>query len=333
MPEMSAGTTLRRSLRTREAGLLGLDLLLLAAIAPFFPAFLRPANLAGLFDDTALLILLALGEMLVLLTRGVDLSIAANLAVTGMVVALLNQYHPGFGLAPVLLLSVLMGAALGAVNGLLVWLLRIPSIVVTLGTLSIYRGAVYLVSGGKWVNSNQMSPGFLELVRLQLGGVSMLSWTAIVCAALVAVFLRRSVRGRNLYAAGNNPAAAVYAGIDVGVMQFTAFLIAGAIAGLCGYLWVSRYAVAYTDVASGFELQVIAACVIGGVSISGGVGSVAGVVLGALFLGIIKNALPLVGVSPFFQMAVSGVVITGAVLINARGSRASALRILERRPA
>ncbi len=320
-------------LRTREAGLLGLDLLLLVAIAPFFPAFLRPANLAGVFDDTALLILLALGEMLVLLTRGVDLSIAANLAFTGMVVALLNQYHPGLGLAPVLVLSVLMGAALGSVNGLLVWLLRIPSIVVTLGTLSIYRGAVYLASGGKWVNSNQMSPEFLGLVRLHLGGVSMLSWTAIVCAVLVAVFLRRSVRGRNLYAAGNNPAAAIYAGIDVGVMQFTAFLIAGGIAGLCGYLWVSRYAVAYTDVASGFELQVIAACVIGGVSISGGVGSVAGVVLGALFLGIIKNALPLVGVSPFFQMAVSGVVITGAVLINARGTQASALRILERRPA
>ncbi|WP_428376750.1 ABC transporter permease [Lichenicoccus sp.] len=322
-----------RWLRTREAGLLGLDLLLLAAIAPVFPAFLRPVNLAGLFDDTALLILLALGEMLVLLTRGVDLSIAANLAFTGMVVALLNQYHPGLGLVPVLVLSVLMGAALGAVNGLLVWLLRIPSIVVTLGTLSIYRGAVYLASGGKWVNSNQMSPAFLGLVRLQLGGVSMLSWTAIMCAVLVAVFLRRTVRGRNLYAAGNNPAAAIYAGIDVGVMQGAAFLIAGAIAGLCGYLWVSRYAVAYTDVASGFELQVIAACVIGGVSISGGVGSVAGVVLGALFLGIIKNALPLVGVSPFLQMAVSGIVITGAVLINARGAQASALRILERRPA
>ncbi|TLU74281.1 ABC transporter permease [Lichenicoccus roseus] len=322
-----------RLLRTREAGLLGLNLLLLAAIAPFFPAFLRPGSLAGLLDDTALLILLALGEMLVLLTRGVDLSIAANLAFTGMVVALLDQYHPGLGLAPVLILSVLMGAALGAVNGLLVWRLRIPSIVVTLGTLSIYRGAVYLASGGRWVNSNQMSPQFLAFVRLQLGGVSMLSWIAIACAVLVALFLRRSVRGRDLYAAGNNPSAALYAGIDVGVMQFSAFLIAGAIAGLCGYLWVSRYAVAYTDVASGFELQVIAACVIGGVSISGGVGSVAGVVLGALFLGIIKNALPLVGVSPFFQMAVSGVVITGAVLINARGTQASALRILERRPA
>ena len=319
-----------RALRSREAGLLGLILLLLLGIAPFFPAFLRPANLAGLLDDTALLILLALGEMLVLLTRGVDLSIAANLACTGMVVSLLDQHHPGWGILPVLGLSLLMGAALGAANGMLVWLLRIPSIVVTLGTLSIYRGGVYLASGGKWVNSNQMSPAFLELVRMRLAGLTVLSWAAIVAAVLVAIFLRHTMRGRDLYAAGNNPTASAYAGIDVGLMQFTAFTIAGAIAGLCGYLWVSRFAVAYTDVAAGFELQVIAACVIGGVSISGGVGSVAGVLLGALFLGVIKNALPLVGISPFFQMLVSGAVITTAVLVNARGVADAPRRILER---
>ena len=332
------GRTMLQSLvwslvRSREAGLLGLILLLLAAIAPFFPAFLQPHNLAGLLDDTALLILLALGEMLVLLTRGVDLSIAANLAFTGMAVALLNQHHPAWGVLPVLGLSLVMGAGLGALNGVLVWLLRIPSIVVTLGTLSIYRGAVYLASSGKWVNSNQMSPAFLGLVRTTIAGLTVLSWLAILCALLVALFLRYTMRGCDLYAAGNNPDASAYAGIDTGVMQFTAFTIAGMIAGLCGYLWVSRFAVAYTDIASGFELQVIAACVIGGVSISGGVGTVAGVVLGSLFLGVIKNALPLVGISPFFQMAVSGAVITAAVLINARGTRRAPLRILERRTA
>lgn len=320
-------------LRTREAGLFGLVVLLLAAIAPFFPRFLSPASLSGVLDDTALLVLLALGEMLVLLTRGVDLSIAANLALTGMVVALLNQAHPGWGVAPVILLSIGFGALLGAFNGVLIWLLRIPSIVVTLGTLSIYRGGVYLASGGKWVNSNQMSPAFLDFVRARLLGLTMLTWVAILCAVLVGLFLRQTSRGRDLYAAGNNPSAAIYAGIDVGRMQCMAFTVAGAIAGLCGYLWVSRFAVAYADVASGFELQVIAACVIGGVSITGGVGSVAGVALGGLFLGIIKNALPLVGVSPFFQMAVSGLVITGAVVINARAAGNVSRRILESSPA
>ena len=319
-------------LRTREAGLLGLILLLLLGVASLFPQFLSPSSLSGLLDDTALLVLLALGEMLVLLTRGVDLSIAANLALTGMVVALLNQAHPGWGVAPVILLSIGLGAALGAFNGLLVWLLRIPSIVVTLGTLSVYRGSVYLASGGKWVNSNQMSPAFLGFVRERLLGLTMLTWIAIACAVATGLFLRRTTRGRDLYAAGNNPSAAIYAGIDVGRMQCIAFTVAGAIAGLCGYLWVSRFAVAYTDVASGFELQVIAACVIGGISITGGVGSVVGVVLGGLFLGIIKNALPLVGISPFFQMAVSGAVITGAVVINARASQQASRRILESSP-
>ncbi len=318
-----------RALRSREAGLLALDLLLVAAIAPAFPAFIEPANLARVLDDTALLILLALGEMLVLLTRGVDLSVAANLALTGMIVGLVNETHPAWGMVPILAMSVAIGAFLGALNGLVVWLLRVPSIVVTLGTLSVYRGSVYLVSGGKWVNSNQMSPDFLAFVRDRMLGLTMLSWTAIAGIAVIAFFLRSTVAGRNLYAAGSNSSASVYAGIDVARLQFMAFTIAGAIAGLCGYLWVARFAIAYTDIAGGFELQVIAACVIGGISTLGGVGTVGGVVLGALFLGVIKNALPLVGISPFLQMAVSGAVITGAVLINARGARQVRRRILE----
>jgi rhamnose transport system permease protein len=141
--------------------------------------------------------------------------------------------------------------------------------------------------------------------------------------------MRYSAIGRRFYVAGNNPQAAAYAGVSVGQTQFLAFLISGAIAGLCGYLWVARFAVAYTDVASGFELQVIAACVIGGISIGGGVGTVAGVLLGCLFLGVLKNALPLLGVSPFWQTAVSGLVITAAVIINARDPSAGRRRILE----
>lgn len=314
-----------------EAGLGLLIILLLALVTIAFPRFLVPDNVKSLFDDTALLIMLAVGEMFVLLTRSVDLSVAANAALTGMVVALFNAHHPGAGILPVLLIALAMGAALGLFNGLLVWRLRIPSIVVTLGTLSVYRGSVYLVSGGAWVNSGQMSPQFLGFVRAPILGISVLSWIGLIVAVAGWLYLRYAVSGRNLYAAGNNPNAAAYAGIDVGRMQCLAFVLSGAIAGLSGYLWVARFAVAYTDIASGFELQVIAACVIGGVSITGGVGGVLGVVLGALFLGIIKNALPVVGISPFFQMAVSGLVITVAVILNAGSYRKShGRRILER---
>ena len=273
---------------SRDAGLGLLTLLLLAAVSAAFPGFVRPANLLGVLDDTALLIVLALGEMLVLLTRGVDLSVAATLALSGMIAALLDQAMPGLGVAPVVVAALLAGAVLGAVNGLLVWRLRLPSIVVTLGTLSVYRGLVFVVSGGVWVNSNQMSPGFLGFVRAQVLGVTVLSWFAVGAAVLGWAFLRFLPAGRDLYASGSNPVAASYAGIDPGRSQCLAFTASGALAGLCGYFWISRFGVAYTDVASGFELQVIAACVIGGVSIAGGVGTVAGVVIGALFLGIIK---------------------------------------------
>jgi len=300
-----------------EAGL-GLLILGLAAVVTIvFPPFLRVDNLKSMLDDTSLLMMLAVGEMFVLLGRGVDLSVAANAALTGMVVALINAAHPDISIGLILIIAALLGAGLGLINGLLVWKLKIPSIVATLGTLSVYRGCVYLVSGGAWVNSGQMSPLFLSFVRFEVLGVSMLSWIGLLSAIAAFLFLRYAVAGRNLYAAGDNPNAAAYAGIELGRMQCMAFTLSGLIAGLAGYLWVARFGVAYTDVASGFELQVIAACVIGGVSITGGVGGVIGVVLGALFLGVIKNALPVVGISPFFQMAVSGLVITIAVILNA----------------
>lgn len=154
-----------------------------------------------------------------------------------------------------------------------------------------------------------------------VAGLPVLSWIAVV--AIIAAFLifTRTSVGRAFYASGGNPTAAVYAGIDVGRTRFAAFCLSGLVAGLCGYLWVARYAVAYVDIAGGFELDVVAACVIGGVSIAGGIGSVAGAVLGSLFLGLIKNALPVVNVSPFWQLAISGAIIIAAVAINARAER------------
>lgn len=318
--------------RQRDLGLAALTVVLFAAAAILFPGFASLAGIRSLCDDSAILLLLALGEALVILTRAIDLSVAANVAFSGMVVALINRADPGLSLALLLPLAVLVGAALGACNGLLVWLVRVPSIVVTLGTMAIYRGAVYLLSHGTWVTSAQMSADFQGFVRTPLLGFSTLSWLAVLITLLIWLLLRYTGSGRSLYVAGNNPRAAVYAGVDVGRSQCLAFVCSGAIAGLCGYLWVARYAVAYTDVANGFELQVIAACVIGGISIGGGVGTVTGVVLGCLFLGILRNALPLLGVSPFWQMAVSGLVITVAVIINARDPSAGRRRILERSP-
>ena len=142
-----------------------------------------------------------------------------------------------------------------------------------------------------------------------------------IVAVLFFVFLNFTRAGRGLFAVGGNPVAARYCGIDQRKQELLAYSITGAVSGLCGYLWVARYGVAYSEIASGYELTVIAACVIGGVSIGGGVGSVAGTLLGALFLGIVMTALPVLQISPFWQMAISGAVILAAVVINARAER------------
>ncbi|WP_423208352.1 ABC transporter permease [Paracoccus yeei] len=315
-------------LKSREI-ILGLAILaLLALIATRFPGFVAPANLARVFTDTAPLILLALGQMAVILTKCIDLSVAANLALCGMVAALMNG--AGVPLPLILLAVVALGAALGAVNGLLVWKLGIPSIVVTLGTMTIYRGSIFLMTGGAWINAHQMSEGFKALPRHVLLGLPVMAWIALAAIAAVAVVLTRTALGRALYAVGGNPHAAVYTGISVGRTQFAAFVLSGALAGLTGYLWVARYAVAYVDIAGGFELDVVAACVIGGIAIAGGSGTVAGAVMGALFLGIIKNALPVVGISPFWQMAISGSAILLAIAFNAMSRREPGRIILKK---
>lgn len=314
-------------LRHREALLAVAILVLLAVVAIRFPAFITPASLVNVLNDTSPLILLAIGQMIVILTKCIDLSVAANLALCGMVAALLNG--AGVPLPLVLLASVALGAALGAVNGVLVWKLAIPSIVVTLGTMTIYRGAIFLMTDGAWVNAHQMSEDFKALPRMVIFGLPVMSWIALAAIAVFALVLTRTALGRAFYAVGGNPHAAVYTGLDVGRTQFWAFVISGALAGLTGYLWVARFAVAYVDVARGFELDVVAACVIGGIAIAGGAGSVLGAVLGALFLGVIKNALPVVGISPFWQMAISGSAIVLAVVFNAAGRRQKGRIILK----
>lgn len=317
-------------LRAREAQLSLAIVALLVLIATRFPAFVAPQNLAAVFNDTAPLILLALGQTVVILTRCIDLSVAANLALTGMAAAMVNVAMPDLPVPVIIALATLMGAALGAVNGILVWRLAIPPIVVTLGTLTIYRGLVFVLSGGEWVNAHEMSDAFTGFPRATFLGLPVLGWIAVIAVIAFATLTRWSPLGRAFYAVGGNPSAAVYAGIDPGRTQFAAFTLAGAVAGLTGYLWVARYQVAYVDIAGGFELEVVAACVIGGISIAGGAGTILGAVLGALFLGIVKNALPVVGISPFWQLAISGAAIVVAVIANGRMRRAPVRQILRR---
>ena len=317
-------------LRFSRDALLALVLIaLIGLIYLRFPAFASPASLLGVFNDTSILIILALGQMAVILTRCIDLSMASNLALTGMCAAMLNASMPSIPIPVLMLTALAIGAILGSINGLLVWKLDIPPIVVTLGTLTIFRGIIFLLSDGQWINAHEMSPAFKALPRAEFLGLPILSWVAVTCVICLYMLLNRTAMGRAFYAVGGNPDAAVYTGINVGKNRFNAFVLSGALSGIAGYLWVSRYAVAYVDIAAGFELDVVAACVIGGISIAGGTGTVAGAVLGALFLGVIKNALPVVNISPFWQQAISGAAIIIAVIFNARSARRPGRLILK----
>ena len=316
--------------KNREVWLGIVIAVMIAAITLRSPSFAAPSNLGQIFNDTSILIILALGQMSVILTRSIDLSMAANLCFTGMVVAMLNAAYPNIPIFVLIMIAMAFGLLLGAINGALVWKVGIPPIVVTLGTLTIYRGSTFVISGGAWVNADKMSPEFINFQRADIFGIPVLSLIAILVVIVFQVFLTRTPLGRSIFAIGVNPTAAVYTGIDVGRTKFVAFCMSGLLAGLAGYLWISRYVIASVEVASGYELNIIAACVIGGISIAGGIGSVGGAVLGALFLGVISTALPVINISPFWQMAISGSAIIFAIVLNARSERKQGRIILKK---
>jgi rhamnose transport system permease protein len=303
---------------------------LLVLIALRAPIFLSAGSLDTLITDGAILAMMAVAQMLPILTGGIDLSMPANMAFTGMATALLSKAHPTMPVLATVAIALGIGLVLGAFNGCFIAYLGIPPIVVTLGTMSIYRGAVFMLSRGAWVNEQDFGKPYLAFPMSRLFGLTHIFWISAVLIAAAYVFLNHMQRGRELYALGGNPSAAKYVGINDANNKMLIYVLTGLAAGLCGYLWVARYAIAYTEIALGFELQTVAACVIGGVSITGGRGSVPGVLLGAAFLVIIFNALPIINVSPFWQMAISGAVVLAAVILNSRSERTQGKVILER---
>jgi rhamnose transport system permease protein len=308
-------------LNTRELVLALILIGGIAAISTYQPAFLTWGNVGDMLTETSVLFMMALAQMVVILTRGIDLSVAANLALSGMMAALVSQYYPETPLIMMILTGIACGLVLGMINGALIAFLGIPPIVMTLGTLAVFRGMIIIIAGGDQVNASEMGVAFQAFPKQVFLGLTSPVWIAIAVSILFWIFLNFTRAGRGLYAVGGNPVAARYCGIDQRKQELLAYSISGATAGLCGYLWVARYGVAYSEIASGYELTVIAACVIGGVSIGGGIGTVPGTLLGALFLGIVMTALPVMQISPFWQMAISGAVILAAVVINARAER------------
>jgi rhamnose transport system permease protein len=300
-------------------------LLLVGIISPSFISF---KTLDAIWHDSVLLLILALVQMPIIISRGIDLSVAANLALTGMLVALLSKVNPSLPVLVLLLAGMGIGAILGAINALLITVLELPPIVATLGTMSVYRGMTYVVSGGQWVNSQDFPPALLEFPNARLLGLTSLEWLSLLALFLAWLLWHQSRFGREIRALGNNPSAARYVGVLEQPRLALLYTIAGAVAGFVSVLWVARYAIASTELAIGFELQVVAACVLGGVSIAGGVGTVYGTALGSLFLVLLYNALPVIKISPFWQTAIVGVAILVAVIVNQSSGKRIGKKIL-----
>jgi len=300
----------------RELGLFIFIIILSIFIQLRNSSFLTLDNINDMIRNTVILSILSLGMMLVIVTRGIDLSIGATLALSGMVSALVVRENPGMNPILVVLLGIMIGLICGSTVGFLVSRGRVLPIIASLGMMNVFRGLTFMVSGGRWVSAHQMPDHFKAIATGSIMGINTMIMIALFIYLLFYYFVNYTRTGRYIYAVGSNPESAQISGIENSKILWMVYSLMGSLAGLSGVLWVARFASAQGDTAMGFELNVIAACVLGGVSISGGSGKISGVILGSLLLGILNNALPLIDVSPFWQQAIQGFIILFAVLVN-----------------
>jgi len=301
-------------LRARFIGYLPvLAFLILATLAAMTSdAFLGESNLGNLLRQIVTNGLISLGMLVVILSGGIDLSVGPIVALAGVVGAGLLNHLPW----PVAILVVVTVASLaGAVNGVLVARFRLPPFVATLATMSAFRGLVYVYSETPVVPVN---PSFRGLVVSGLGPVPSVALVMLACFFLVGFFLSRTTVGRALYAVGGNAEAVRLAGINVRAHLLLAYVISGGFAGLAGVILTTRIGIAQPSLGAGMELDAIAACVIGGAALSGGVGTVRGTFAGVLLLGLISNLLNLYSVQAYYQQIFKGALIVLAVLTRRR---------------
>jgi rhamnose transport system permease protein len=287
-----------------------------ALVAVAAPQFLTTDNLSNVAVLASITAIAAIGQALVVITRNIDLSVESVMGLVAYGVAITLETHT-LDASGALVMGVLLGLGLGMVNGVLVAVLRVPSIVATLGTLSIFRGIDYLIAGSHQVPLAGLPPGFTDAAHSTFLGLPIFVDIAIVVALIATVILRWTRFGRQVYAVGSNPEAAAILGIPSRLVVFVAFAVCGMLAGVAGILWVVEFGTINGTSANGVVLAVVAAVVVGGVNIFGGSGTVIGAAIGALFLGFVANALILVGLSQFWLQAIYGVVILVAVSADA----------------
>ncbi|HBS08740.1 MAG TPA: ATPase [Microbacterium sp.] len=303
--------------RAREVGILLALVLVITAATIKNPAFLFSSDgWRDLLLTPSILVLVAVGQAIVIITRSVDLSVGSVMGLTAYLTGRLFIDVPGIPIPLVVIAAVLFGALLGAVNGLLVALAKVPAMVITLGTLYAYRGINVAWAGSDRVNASDMPRDFLALGTAQILTIPVLTIVAALVLAAAAWYMRNTRGGREYYAIGSDPAAAQLYGLRVTRRVVTAFILSGALAGLAGVFYAARYGTVNSQAGSGWELDAVGAAVIGGVAITGGVGTLWGAAIGAMLLMTINRALPILGIPDFWQRAVVGLLIIGAIVLD-----------------
>jgi len=305
-------TSLRRVLQMREATILGVIIVLALVLSFTTKNFLSPSNIANTLLALSGIAIVSIGMTMVIVTGGIDVSVGSALGLAAVVAGKLLLLHAS---APVIVLAALAsGLAVGILNGVLISYGNIPPIIVTLGTMNIFRALLFGVLGGRWVSGVPKT-----ITPLGLGKFLALPipfWIAIVLIALFSLFLATRPQGRAIYALGNNPDAARVSGVNLVRTNLFVYALIGTLAGVSGLIYVARSGIVQTNSGTGFELQVIAAVVLGGTSILGGKGTLVGSLLGAALLGLIQNGMVLLNIPALAEGLVTGGLIIAAVLID-----------------
>ena len=302
----------------RESGIVVFTVLAVAFFSCTSPQFLTDASLTSILSASAIEIVVAAGMAAVVIARQIDLSVGAILGISAYAVgtAMDHGIHPLVALS----IAIAMGTLLGAINGFIVTKVKVSAMIATLGTASIYRGFLYLLAPkilGFMINASQIPTDFRTLSGLRVFGLPLITFIALVTALLFGIILSRTVWGRNLYAIGSNPEAARFAGIRTDREVFVALTLAGSVAGLGGFLHVMRFASVNVQTGLGLEFNVIAAVVVGGISIAGGSGRVLGAVLGVLLLSTLSRGFILMNIPEYWKVVATGVAIVVAVFLDA----------------
>jgi len=318
---------LRRLAERREARALLLVILLLIVGALKAPRLLEATSVSSIILGLPLLIVVAVGQMPVIVSRGVDLSVGSTLGLAGMLAGMTMRAKPDAPLILAIGVALLVGLAIGLVNGALIAYAKIPPILATLGGLSAYRGLAFIVSGAKQIDANDIPDrltAWAQAGPVRVGSVT-LPWMfvgALAVAGLMALWTHRTGAGRDVFALGSNPEAARLRGIRTRRALVATYALCGTLAGVAGVLYAARYGFVNPGSAGrGFELTVIAAVVIGGCDVRGGTGTVTGVLLGCLLLSVLDNALAVLGIAADWQVFTYGAVILFALVFDAVAKR------------